>query len=73
MQLKFTYKYNAFRSYSTTTIINEPNNVKVKALTEYLNTPQLEQRSKEWFEFRRSGLSASDIWKISIHNQCKIV
>ena len=60
----YCYKHNCFRSYSTTTIINEPNNKKVKKLlTQYLNTPQLEQRSKEWFEFRRSGLSASDIWK----------
>ena len=60
----YFYKHNAFRSYSTTTIINAPNNLKVKTLlTEYINTPQLEQRSKEWFEFRRSGLSASDIWK----------
>ena len=60
----YFYRYNAFRSYSTTTIVNSPNNKKVKKLvTEYLNTPQLEQRSKEWFEFRRSGLSASDIWK----------
>lgn len=60
----YFYKYNAFRSYSTTTIVNSPNNSKVKTLlTEYINTPQLEQRSKEWFEFRRCGLSASDIWK----------
>ena len=60
----YFYKYNAFRSYSTTTVVNSPNNSKVKKLlTEYINTPQLEQRSKEWFEFRRSGLSASDIWK----------
>ena len=60
----YFYKYNAFRSYSTTTVVNAPNNSKVKKLlTEYINTPQLEQRSKEWFEFRRSGLSASDIWK----------
>lgn len=60
----YFYRYNAFRSYSTTTIVNSPNNKKVKKLvTKYLNTPQLEQRSKEWFEFRRSGLSASDIWK----------
>ena len=60
----YFYKHNAFRSYSTTTIVNPPNKKKVKKLlTEYMNTPQLEQRSKEWFEFRRSGLSASDIWK----------
>ena len=60
----YFYKHNAFRSYSTTTIVNPPNKKKVKKLlTEYINTPQLEQRSKEWFEFRRSGLSASDIWK----------
>ena len=60
----YFYRYNAFRSYSTTTIVNSPNNKKVnKLLTKYISTPQLEQRSKEWFEFRRSGLSASDIWK----------
>ena len=60
----YFYKHNSFRSYSTTTIVNPPNKKKVKKLlTEYTNTPQLEQRSKEWFEFRRSGLSASDIWK----------
>lgn len=60
----YFYKYNAFRSYSTTTIVNSPNNSKVKKLLkEYINTPQLEQRSIEWFKFRRCGLSASDIWK----------
>ena len=60
----YCYKNNCFRSYSNTTIINKPNNKRVKKLlTKYINTPQLEQRSKEWFEFRRSGLSASDIWK----------
>ena len=60
----YFYKHNAFRSYSTTTIVNSPNNSKVKKLLkEYINTPQLEQRSIEWFKFRRCGLSASDIWK----------
>ena len=60
----YCYKHNCFRSYSNTTVINKPNNEKVKKLlTEYINTPQLEQRSVEWFQFRRSGLSASDIWK----------
>ncbi len=60
----YFYKYNAFRSYRTTTIVNSPNNSKVKKLLkEYINTPQLEQRSIEWFKFRRCGLSASDIWK----------
>ena len=49
----YFYKHNAFRSYSNTTIINKPNNKKVKKLLEeYLNTPQLEQRSKEWFRVR---------------------
>ena len=28
----YFYKYNAFRSYSTTTVVNEPNNVKVKKI-----------------------------------------
>ncbi len=60
----YCYKNNCFRSYSNTTILTQPDNKRVKKLlTEYINTPQLEQRSKEWFEFRRSGLSASDIWK----------
>jgi len=60
----YLYKHNAFRSYSNTTIINKPDIKRVKSLIDkYLNTPQLEQRSKEWFEFRRGGLSASDIWK----------
>ena len=60
----YCYKHNCFRSYSTTTVVNRPNNEKVKLLlSEYMKTPQLEQRSIEWFKFRRSGLSASDIWK----------
>ena len=60
----YCYKHNCFRSYSTTTVINRPNNEKVKRLlSEYMETPQLEQRSIEWFKFRRSGLSASDICK----------
>ena len=63
MQIYF-YKNNNFRSYSGTSIIKSPDVKKIKKqLSEYENVEQPEQQTKEWYEFRREGLSASDIWK----------
>lgn len=51
----YCYKHNCFRSYSTTTVVNKPNNEKVKKLlTEYINTPQLEQRSIIYIQWRKN-------------------
>ena len=63
MEIYF-YKHNCFRSYSGTTIVEKPDKIKIKKLLkQYENVEQPEQQTKEWFEFRREGLSASDIWK----------
>ena len=63
MEIYF-YKNNAFRSYSSTTILKKPNKRRIsKLLGIYEKKEQPEQQSPEWFEFRRDGLSASDIWK----------
>lgn len=60
----YFYKNNSFRSYSGTTIVQNPDKSKIKKLLKkYENVEQPEQQTKEWFEFRREGLSASDIWK----------
>ena len=60
----YLHKHNAFRSYCNTNIINKPN---VKEITRklkiYEKMEQPEQQSKEWFIFRREGLSASDLYK----------
>ena len=60
----YFYKYNLFRSYSSTTIISQPD---VKSITKklkiYENVEQPEQLTPEWYAFRREGLSASDLWK----------
>jgi len=60
----YLHKHNAFRSYCNTNIVNKPD-VKMleKKLKSYENMEQPEQLSKEWFEFRREGLSASDLYK----------
>ena len=63
MEIYF-YKNNAFRSYSKTTILKAANKRRIKRqLTEYNNMEQPEQRTLEWYQFRREGLSASDIYK----------
>jgi len=60
----YLHKHNAFRSYCNTNIINKPNiPIIEKKLKSYSNMEQPEQLSKEWFEFRREGLSASDLYK----------
>ena len=60
----YLHKHNAFRSYCNTNIVNKPD-VKIlkQKLKSYENMEQPEQLSKEWFEFRREGLSASDLYK----------
>ena len=60
----YFHKNNSFRSYSGTCIVqkNDKNKIK-KLLKKYENVEQPEQQTKEWFEFRKQGLSASDIWK----------
>ena len=63
MEIYF-YKNNAFRSYSSTTILKKPNKRQIsKQLSAYEKKEQPEQLTDEWYEFRRNGLSASDIWK----------
>ena len=63
MEIYF-YKYNCFRSYSGTTIIQKPDVKRIKQLLKkYENVEQPEQLTEEWFKFRKEGLSASDIWK----------
>ena len=60
----YLHKHNAFRSYCNTNIINKPNVSDIsKKLKKYESVEQPEQQSKEWFEFRREGLSASDLYK----------
>jgi len=60
----YLHKHNAFRSYCNTNIINKPDiNKLTKKLKKYESMEQPEQQSKEWFEFRREGLSASDLYK----------
>ena len=60
----YFYKNNSFRSYSGTGIIQKNDKNKIKnLLKKYENVEQPEQLTKEWFEFRKQGLSASDIWK----------
>ena len=63
MQIYF-HKTNTFRSYSNTTILKNPDvNIIKNKLKSYENLEQPEQQSKEWFIFRREGLSASDLYK----------
>ena len=60
----YLHKNNAFRSYCNTNIIDKPDVESIKKkLKSYENMEQPEQQSKEWFEFRREGLSASDLYK----------
>ena len=75
MLWKFTFiKIIVFRSYSGTSIIQKNDKIKIKKLLKkYENVEQPEQQTKEWFEFRKQGLSASDIWKALIHSLPKII
>lgn len=60
----YFYKHNLFRSYSSTTIISQPDIITIsKKLKTYENVEQPEQLTPEWYAFRREGLSASDLWK----------
>tara|TARA_B100001123_G_scaffold134668_2_gene156272 strand:+ start:294 stop:1670 length:1377 start_codon:yes stop_codon:yes gene_type:complete len=80
MEIYF-YRNNAFRSYYKTTIVQEPNKRKIsRLLNSYQNMEQPEQRTVEWFKFRREGLSASNLYKCLdtqsnknsiIYNKCK--
>jgi putative phage-type endonuclease len=82
MEIYF-YKNHCFRSYAGTTIIKSPKIKKIKKqLEEYKNVEQPEQLTEEWFQFRREGLSASDIWKAIdsqsaknslIYSKCKTI
>lgn len=82
MEIYF-YKNHCFRSYAGTTIIQSPKFKKIKKqLEEYKNVEQPEQLTEEWFQFRREGLSASDIWKAIdtqsaknslIYSKCKTI
>ena len=61
MEIYF-YKNNSFRSYSGTSIIQKNDKIRIKKLLKkYENVEQPEQQTKEWFEFRKQGLSASDM------------
>jgi len=52
------------RSLSESIIISAPNIQKIEKQIEYLNNiPQPEQRTKEWYEFRRNLLTASNAYK----------
>ena len=63
MEIYF-YKNNAFRSYYKTTIVQQPHKRKIsRLLNSYINMEQPEQRTTEWFKFRREGLSASNLYK----------
>tara|TARA_B100001063_G_C16776690_1_gene566083 strand:- start:2051 stop:3373 length:1323 start_codon:yes stop_codon:yes gene_type:complete len=67
----YLHKHNAFRSYCNTNIVNKPDVESISnKLKSYENMEQPEQQSKEWFEFRREGLSASDLYK-AIDTQAK--
>ena len=52
------------RSLSESIIINKPDILKIENQIEYLNNiPQPEQRTKEWYEFRRNLITASNAYK----------
>jgi len=52
------------RSLSESIIIDSPNIARIEKQINYLNNlPQPEQRTKEWYEFRRNLLTASNAYK----------
>lgn len=53
------------RSCKRTSIKHKPNIEKLQKKINILqNTPQPEQKSHEWYQFRHSKLTASNIWKV---------
>ena len=63
IQLYF-YTNNCFRSYKNTTIVNVFDKKDIdKKLDIIKNKYQPEQRTEEWFYYRRNGLTASNIYK----------
>ena len=59
----YFYRTNSFRSYSTNPILKDPNIRRVKKVLKYADSvDQPEQRTKEWFDFRWNGLSASNLY-----------
>ena len=59
----YFYRNNSFRSYSTNPILKEPDISRVKKVLKYADSvDQPEQRTKEWFDFRWNGLSASNLY-----------
>jgi len=69
MSLSFVFKYVIpKRSYSKSYIRNKKiNNVKIdNQLKKLINIVQPEQRSDEWYVFRNSTLTASNIYKIFV-------
>jgi putative phage-type endonuclease len=52
------------RSYDSSIIINIPNYEVIKTQIDYLRSkPQPKQRTKEWYEFRRNLITASNAYK----------
>ena len=59
----YFYRTNSFRSYSTNPILKEPAVRNIRKILKYANTvEQPDQRTKEWFDFRWNGLSASNLY-----------
>ena len=59
----YFYRTNSFRSYSTNPILKDPNIRRVNKVLKYAESvDQPDQRTKEWFDFRWNGLSASNLY-----------
>ena len=56
------------RSYNNTFIRNRKQNNIKKILLHLKNTPQPDQRTEQWYEFRYLHLTASSIWKALLSN-----
>ena len=69
--LKLFHKHIApMRSFKRTFIRKSPNVENISSIVTYLqNKPQPEQKSEEWYKFRQSTLTASNIWK-AFGSQC---
>jgi len=71
--MKVFYRYIApLRSYSSTFIRVKPNIETMKGKINYLKSiPQPVQRTTEWYNFRWTCLTASNIWKAFISDSTK--
>ena len=71
--MKVFYKYIApLRSYSSTFIRIKPNIEKMKEKIKYLKSiPQPIQKTVEWYNFRWTCLTASNIWKTFISDSTR--